>query len=491
MKRRPGERIFGVETEFGCLVSDESLGSPEAAVETIKNYLFYDLRLGAIDLHSRDDVFEPAESGGFLMNGARMYIDAVGSHLEYATAECRLLDDLVANDRAGQRQIVRALNEMGLSDGIDVYNNSVDHFGGHTFGCHENYLIRADEDFLNRSVSLFYPFLVTRQIFAGVGRVGGHILTSGGIAPSYQEMMEHPIDYIWVSQIYNVLPDSNVKFQLSQRADHILKTVASRVRFNRALINPKWEHFYTHEGMTRLHLLFGESNQNEFAYKLKVGTTLLVLRLLEDNLVPDSLILSNPLRALREVSRDDTYRWPVRLQTGDTITAIDLQREYLNLAQGYRGSDEQTDGLLRDWESILDGLEKDPMELSDRIDWVMKRKIVEQYMSEENLGWDDDALQSVDLEYHNIDPAKSLFHAAQQMGQTRRVLDEIDIITAMTDPPQNTRAKGRARLVEQVLKRRNPKFYMFDWNGVALDRHNYVEMNDPFDTYDAPPEPSA
>src|SRR5271155_3611468 len=130
MARAKGDRIFGVETEFGCLVSDPTYGSPEAAVEMIKDYLFHEMKLGAIDLHARDDVFEPAQSGGFLMNGARLYIDAVGSHLEYATAECRKLADLVANDRAGQRHIVRAIKELNLDDAVSVYNNSVDHFGG-------------------------------------------------------------------------------------------------------------------------------------------------------------------------------------------------------------------------------------------------------------------------------------------------------------------------------------------------------------------------
>jgi proteasome accessory factor A len=485
MARQPGDRIFGVETEFGCLVADESLGTPEAAVELIKDYLFGELRLGAIDLHARDDVFEPARSGGFLMNGARMYIDAVGSHLEYATAECRQLKDLVANDRAGQRQIVRAIHEMGLDDVVSVYNNSVDHFGGHTFGCHENYLVRGDDDFLNTSVHLLYPFLVTRQIFAGVGRVGGHILTTDGARPSYQEVMENPIDYIWVSQVYSVVPDDSVRFQLSQRADHIIKTIASRVRFNRALINPKWEHFYSHEGMTRLHLLFGESNQNEYAYALKVGTTVLVLRMLEEDLVPAEVALAQPLIALREVSRDESYRWPVCLADGGTIRAIDLQRIYLRLAQdAYAGESEQTDWVLREWESVLDGLEKDPLAQGDRIDWVAKRAIVEQYREAEGLDWSDDALHSVDLEYHNIDPSASLFHGLQEMGSTRRVVSDIDITLAMTDPPQDTRAKGRSKLVEQVLSRRNPKFYLFDWNGVALDRHNYIEMPDPFETYE-------
>jgi len=482
--RKPGDSIFGLETEFGCLVTDDTLGSPDRMVEVLKDYLFFDLKLGAIDLHARDDVFEPAECGGFLLNCARLYIDAVGSHLEYATAECRSLKDLVANDRAGQRQIVRAINELGLADAVSIYNNSVDHFGGHTFGCHENYLIRADDDFLNRSVHLLYPFLVTRQIFAGVGRVGGHILTSGSMRPSYQDVMDNPVDYIWVSHVYGVAPDSRVEFQLSQRADHIIKTVASRVRFNRALINPKWEHFYSHEGMTRLHLLFGESNQNEYAYALKVGTTSLVLRLLEDRLVPDSLTLAQPLIALREVSRDPTYKWVVSTIKGDSVRSVDLQREYLKLAQSYKGESKQTDWILGEWESVLDGLEKDPLDMADRLDWVAKKKIVEEYMASEDVNWGDDALHSVDLEYHNIDPAKSLFHALQGMGQTKRFLDELEIIDAMTEPPKDTRAKGRAELVKTVLDRGPSKFYLFDWNGVALDRHTYVEMPDPFETYE-------
>lgn len=478
---RPGDRVFGVETEFGCLTSDPDM-SPEDAVEAIKDCVFYDLRLGAIDLHSRDEVFEPAGCGGFLINGGRLYIDAVGSHLEYATAECRDLKDIVANDRAGQRHIVRAIAELGLQDKVDVYNNSVDHFGGHTFGCHENYLVRMSEDFFSHQAPLLYSFLVTRQIFAGVGRVGGHVLASGG-RPDYHEMAQNPIDYIWVSQVYNVYADHSVEFQLSQRADHILKTVASRVRFNRALINPKWEHFYAYEGMHRLHILYGESNQSEYAYALKVGTTCLMLRLVEDGLVPTRWMLAEPLIALRSVSRDPEYRWIVTLADGTTIGAVDLQREMLSACSRYAGSSEDADWTLREWERTLDGLATDPMALSDRLDWVAKRHIVEAYMKEEGLQWGDDALHSVDLEYHNIDPSKSLFHAWQEMGKTERVIADVDIVDAMTEPPANTRAAGRADLIRRILDRRAARYYVVDWSGVALDRNEYFEMPDPFETY--------
>lgn len=482
MARGIGERIFGVETEFGTLVADPELGSPEAAVETLKDYLFYELRLGAIDLHARDEVFEPAESGGFLLNGARLYIDAVGSHLEYATAECRNLQDLIANDRAGHRHIVRAIKALGLEDQIFVYNNSVDHFGGHTFGCHENYLVKAEDEFLTNGLPLLYPFLATRQIYAGVGRVGGHVLVAGG-RPTYDEVAANPVDFIWVSHVYRVMPDDSVRYQISQRADHILKNLASRVRFNRALINPKWEHYYTHDGYTRMHMLFGESNMNEYAYALKVGTTHLMLRLIEEGRVPERFTLPVPVLTMRQVSRDQDYQWPLTLSDDTQLTAIDLHREYLNLAQVFRGDNPDTDWVLNEWESILDGLANDPLALGDRIDWVAKLGIVAEYRAETGVGWDDDSLHSVDLEYHNINPDQGLFYGLQKMGRTRRFVDEIDIVTAQTDPPQNTRAKGRSELVEHVLNRKSSKFYNFDWNGVSTGRYHFVEMADPFETY--------
>jgi len=481
MPGRPGERIYGIETEFGCLV-DEDLARPEQAVELIKDYVFYDLKLGAIDHHARDEVFEPAESGGFMLNGGRLYIDAVGSHLEYATAECKTLKNIVANDRAGQRIIVRAVRELDLTDAVSVYNNSVDHFGGHTFGCHENYLVQMGEDFFTHEVPKLYAFLATRQIFAGVGRVGGHILAAGG-RPDYDEMMANPVDYIWVSQVYNVYSDDSVPFQLSQRADHIIRTVASRVRFNRAMINPKWEHFYAHEGQHRLHILFGESNQMEFAYALKVGTTALVLRLLEDGLIPDRWQLAEPLFALREVSRDQTFKWPVTLADGTTMGAVDLQREILASAQRYRGDTPDIDWTLSAWEETLDALQSDPLSLYDRLDWVAKRRMVEMYKDEEDLPWTADALHSVDLEYHNIDPEKSLFYALPEVSERLPFVDPLDVVDAMTEAPEDTRAYGRSQLVKRALDRKMKAGYHFDWSGVALGRESYYEMPDPFDTY--------
>ncbi|MCW5939272.1 MAG: proteasome accessory factor PafA2 family protein [Fimbriimonadaceae bacterium] len=476
--RTPGERIFGIETEFGTLVADDE-GSPEEVVEAIKDHVFYEQRLGCIDLHARDEVFEPAESGGFLLNGARLYIDAVGSHLEYATAECRKLKDLLANDRAGHRVIVRAIRELGLQDRVDVYNNSIDHYHGHTWGCHENYLVEMSEDFFSNKAPWLYAFLVTRQIFAGVGRVGGHILAAGG-RPELHEVSQNPIDYIWVSQIYNVYEDEGIEFQLSQRADHIIKTIASRVRFNRAIINPKWEHFYSHEGMHRLHVLFGESNQSEYAFALKVGSTCLALRLVEEGLVPERLVLAEPLIALREVSRDPEFKWPVALADGTVTTAIEVQREYLRLAESYAGQGQDVDWVLTEWRTVLDRLEEDPLSLEDCLDWPRKRRLVFDYRREHGLEANHPALHTLDLEYHNIDPDKSLYYP----DPCRRFLEEIDILDAMTDPPTDTRALGRSRLVAKLLSHRSPQIYAFDWSGVALGRGRYIEMSDPFETYE-------
>lgn len=481
MDRRPGDRIFGIETEFGCLVDDESV-RPERVVEDIKNYIFLELNLGAIDLHARDEVFEPMASGGFMLNGSRLYVDAVGSHLEYATAECRDLDDVVENDRAGQRIIVRALKELGLEDHVRIYNNSIDHFGGHTFGCHENYLVKMNEDFFSQDINALYAFLVTRQIFAGVGRVGGHVLAEGG-APTMNDMNENPIDYIWVSQVYHVFPDDSVNFQLSQRADHILRTVASRVRFNRALVNPKWEHFYAHEGMNRFHLLFGEANQSAYAYKLKVGTTCLALRLLEDGELMLEPELAEPLLALRDVSRDEKFGWRVTLSDGTETSALDIQYRILELAQKYAGDSPDTDWTLREWSIVLDQLKADPMKLGDRLDWVAKRQMLDAFVADGGAEWGADVLHSLDLEYHNIHPEQSLFYALPE-GQPIRGLDEIKVIDAMMDPPQNTRAKARSRFVQRAVERGFGMPYMFDWSNAVLGRKEYYEMPDPFDCYD-------
>jgi hypothetical protein len=478
------KRIFGIETEFGCFVRDPSLGTAEEVVETIKDHAFYEQRLGVIDLHARDYAFEPARAGGFLRNGGRLYIDAVGSHEEYATPECCDLEDIVTHDKAGRALLQSVLDDMELSEAVSFHNNAIDHFGGHTFGCHENYLVQIEDRFFTDALSYLLPFLVTRQIFAGTGRVGGHRLTRPSSKSNIMTLGEHEVDYVWVSNFYGVEIDPTVDFQLSQRADHIVKTISSRVRFNRAIINPKWDSYYSYSNLHRLHILFGESNMSEYALWLKIGTTCVVLDLIEEGCAPDDVEILDPLETLRSVSRDPKMRWLVRLRNGRTITAVDLQRRYLAAArQRLHRRDPQTDRVLQEWEHTLDALERDPLSTADRLDWSAKRKLYQQYIIEENATWQDDVLQSLDLEYHNCNPAISLHAGLEQSGLIRRVTTDERVQEAITTPPDNTRAWGRGQIVSQLLAHPGTR-YVIDWDAVYVERNRQLDLKNPFHTYD-------
>lgn len=478
------KRIFGIETEFGCLVRDPDLGAIEEVVEAVKDYAFYEKRLGVIDLHARDYAFEPARAGGFLRNGGRLYVDAVGSHEEYATPECTDLDDLVTHDKAGRAILQAILDDMGLSERVSFHNNAIDHFGGHTFGCHENYLVQIEDRFFTDALSYLLPFLVTRQIFAGTGRVGGHRLTRPNSKSNIMAFTEHEVDYVWVSNFYGVEIDPTVDFQLSQRADHIVKTISSRVRFNRAIINPKWDSYYSYSNLHRLHILFGESNMSEYATWLKVGTTSVVLDLIEEGCAPQDIELQDPLDTLRSVSRDPSCRWLVRLRNGKTISAIDLHRRYLAAARkNLHRKDPQTDRVLQEWERTLNDLERDPMSTSDRLDWSAKKSLYQQYIHAEGLSWQDDVLQSLDLEYHNVNPAVSLHAGLEQAGMMERVTTDERVEQAMTLPPDNTRAFGRGQIVNQLLLSPGVR-YVIDWDAIYIERNRQLDLKNPFHTYD-------
>lgn len=478
------QRIFGIETEFGCMVRDEALGTAEEVVEHVKDYAFYEKKLGVIDLHARDYAFEPARAGGFLKNGGRLYIDAVGSHEEYATAECTDLLDIVRHDRAGRALLAKLLQELNLDEIVSFHNNSIDHFGGHTFGCHENYLVQIEDRFFNEALAQLLPFLVTRQIFAGLGRVGGHKLVRPNSKSNILTMSEHEVDYVWVSNFYGVEIDPTVDFQLSQRADHIVKTISSRVRFNRAIINPKWDSYYSYSNLHRLHVLFGESNMSEYACWLKLGTTSLVLHLIEEGTVPADIDVADPLETLRSVSRDPTFRWLVPMRNGTVITAIELQRRYLDSAKRYlRQKDAQTDLVLQEWEKILDDLERDPLSTWDRLDWAAKHRLYSQFIRENGVSWQDDIMQSVDLEYHNISPSSGLFYGLEAAGDMRRMVTDEEVEHAVYNPPDNTRAKGRGYIVSKLAEATGAR-YLIDWDAVYIERNRQLELKNPFHAYE-------
>lgn len=477
------KRIFGLETEFGCLVRDPSFGPPEHIVEKVKDYAFFQKKIGLIDLHARNYAFEPARAGGFLINGGRLYVDAVGDHEEYATPECSSIFDLVAYDKAGHLILQQILEEQGLAEAVSFHNNSIDHYGGHTFGCHENYLVQLDKNFYLEALSYLLPFLVTRQIFAGVGRVGGHRLNPTDFRRNIMTLSDYEVDYLWVRNFYAVEEDATVNYQLSQRADHILRAISSQVRFNRAIINPRWDSYYDFESFHRLHILFGEANMSEYAMALKVGTTVLVLDLLEIRAIPEEVRLADPVETLKSISRDPTWRWLARRADGKTIRAVDLQRLYLSCAQRlFSGRDFQTDWVLQEWERVLDALERDPRTLSDRLDWVAKLEMLETYMAEEGVSWRADVLKSLDLEYHNVNRKDGLFYALEEMGAVQRLTTDEQIVRATQEPPSDTRASARGRVVRELIQK-NLRKYAVDWDGVFITRDLHLPLRNPFRDY--------
>ena len=451
-------RIYGIETEFGCLPPDsDPFLSPDFISVKTKDCVFYREGLGIVDIHYRGRD-EPPGNGGFLFNGGRIYIDM--GHVEYATPECTGLFDLVASDRAGELMVQRALRQLDLAETASFFKNNIDHYTGATFGCHENYLVRRDVPFSQVLLPAMLPFFVTRQIFAGAGRVGCHtdIFENGGSE------------------------DEGVSFQISQRADHIVTEIYQWIQFSRAIINTRDEPLADWGLYRRLHLLVGDSNMMEYATALKVGTTALVLQLLEEGIVPDIKLL-DPVQAIRDISRDLTFKWEVQLEDGRYTTAAEIQREYLDLAECYlRGQDEEGDWVLDEWRFVINGLIHDPASLVDRVDWVAKKWLLEHFMNEEGLDWHDTWVQSLDLEYHNLNADKGLYYDLYRRGLVKRVVDDEQINQAVASPPSNTRAHARSQVMRALTGQKAR--YVIDWDSIYVEDEKYLNLDDPFMTYE-------
>ncbi len=454
------DRIAGLETEYGCLVSGEPAHpNGDAWPVRVKNHLFRKMRAGVIDLHYRD-YEEPPGNGGFLLNGGRIYLDM--GHLEYASPECRQLGDVVAYDLAGDQLLQSALDSLGATGLVSFIKNNVDHHTGATFGCHENYLMRREAQFTPPALGALLAFLATRQIFTGAGRVGqANPLAFDFEVPATEETID---------------------FQLSQRADHIVNDIYQWVQFNRAIINARDEPLADYRKYRRLHLLIGDSNMSPFANALKIGTTACILSLLEAGVLPNDLTLLDAVQATREISRDPARHWIVELEDGRTIGALDVQWQLHALATQYlRGRDEETDWLLESWSYTLDALPHKPEALLGGVDWISKKWLLETFMAAENLSWNDPWLQSLDLEYHNIDPARGLFFGlkpAKRIGEWNNLALQKN---AAHTPPSDTRARGRARAVAAFRKEKRP--YVINWDSIACESHDFLVMGDPFQTY--------
>jgi proteasome accessory factor A len=453
-------RVVGIETEYGCLVSgDQSHGNLDAWPGRVKNHLFRKARAGAIDLHYRD-YEEPPGNGGFLLNGGRLYIDM--GHLEYSSPECRTLRDAVAYDIAGDLLLQQTLDDLGVSDEVAFLKNNIDHHTGATFGCHENYLMKRALQFNPVILGTLLAFLATRQVFTGAGRVGQANPLAFDFEPP---RTAKPVD-----------------FQLCQRADHIVNDIYQWVQFNRAIINARDEPLADYRKYRRLHLLIGDSNVSPFATALKLGTTVLVLTLLEEGTLPRDVILRDAVMATRQISHQGSGRGVVLLDDGRTRDALDIQETFLTHAQRYLARrDEETDWILESWAFTLGALRTKPELLIGGVDWVSKKWLLETFREAESLTWQDPWLQSLDLEYHNINPAKGLFHALTPAKAIGEFNDSVRRVETTRIPPQDTRACGRGHAVKLLAGRQVP--YVINWDSISLENAQFLPMADPFESY--------
>lgn len=446
-------RIVGLETEYGCLTSDPT--GPPSAVGRVRNWIFDKNRFGLADMHQRD-WDEPAGNGGFLFNGGRAYVDM--GHLEYCTPECLSLIDVLRYDRAGDAILCQALRDMKLADTVSFVRNNIDHFSGATFGCHENYLVRRTAPLTETNVLSLLAFLTLRVLFVGAGRVGA---TPGA------EMRGDV-----------VRPGADSHFQISQRADYINNDLFEWVQFNRAIINTRDEPLADARRYRRLHLLHGDTSVLPTTLLLKVGTTALVLDLLELDKLP-KIVLADAVLSFRMLSHQPDGPWIVMLSDGQNANAIDLLRKFHAAAEAeFHGRDTETDVLLRIWGETLDALDTKPESLVGQVDWITKRWLFQQFVDQENVGWGDTWLKSQDLEFHQIETERSLGLALARTPAEWDLTTQ-DIHAALRRPPANTRAAVRSRVMH-LLKEQHIRYFV-DWEVIDAEGVNSLNLLDPFD----------
>ncbi|MEV7974703.1 Pup--protein ligase [Streptomyces sp. NPDC086519] len=440
-------RIFGLENEYG--VTCTFRGQRRLSPDEVARYLF------------RRVVSWGRSSNVFLRNGARLYLD-VGSHPEYATPECDNVIELVTHDKAGERILEgllvdaeRRLHEEGIAGDVYLFKNNTDS-AGNSYGCHENYLVARHGEF-SRLADILIPFLVTRQLLCGAGKV-----------------LQTPRGAVYC---------------VSQRAEHIWEGVSSATTRSRPIINTRDEPHADAERYRRLHVIVGDSNMSETTMLLKVGATDLVLRMIEAGTVMRDLTLENPIRAIREVSHDITGRRKVRLASGREASALEVQREYYEKAvdfcerRGIRtGTVEQ---VLELWGRTLDAIEAEDLDrIGTEIDWVMKYKLIERYRAKHNMTMSHPRVAQIDLAYHDIHRRRGLYYLLEKKGQTARICNDLKIFEGKSVPPQTTRARLRGDFIRRAQEQRRD--FTVDWVHLKLNdqAQRTVLCKDPFRSVD-------
>ncbi|MEV0172446.1 Pup--protein ligase [Streptomyces sp. NPDC050803] len=440
-------RIFGLENEYG--VTCTFRGQRRLSPDEVARYLF------------RRVVSWGRSSNVFLRNGARLYLD-VGSHPEYATPECDNVIELVTHDKAGERILEgllvdaeRRLHEEGIAGDVYLFKNNTDS-AGNSYGCHENYLVARHGEF-SRLADILIPFLVTRQLLCGAGKV-----------------LQTPRGAVYC---------------VSQRAEHIWEGVSSATTRSRPIINTRDEPHADAERYRRLHVIVGDSNMSETTMLLKVGATDLVLRMIEAGTVMRDLTLENPIRAIREVSHDITGRRKVRLASGREASALEVQREYYEKAvdfcerRGIRtGTVEQ---VLELWGRTLDAIEAEDLDrIGTEIDWVMKYKLIERYRAKHNMTMSHPRVAQIDLAYHDIHRRRGLYYLLERKGQAARICNDLKIFEGKSVPPQTTRARLRGDFIRRAQEQRRD--FTVDWVHLKLNdqAQRTVLCKDPFRSVD-------
>jgi len=466
-------KVMGIETEFGITVPDAPEFNPVLASSILINsYAASASRRVRWDYEEESPLrdargfeaavemapnIEPANdeelglANVILTNGARYYVDH--AHPEYSTPECTNPRELVVHDRAGERVLAESMSraQSALSTGqrILVYKNNTDGKGA-SYGTHENFLVDRACPF-SRIVRDFTPFLVTRQIFAGAGMLGGGASN---------------------------LP---VPYQLAQRSDFFEVEVGLETTLKRPIINTRDEPHADPQKYRRLHVIIGDANMSEVATYLKTGTASIVLRMIEDEAVSTEFLLENPVQAVRAISHDISCTKTVGLKDGRQVRAVDVQWGYFEMAQKYfarHEPDDWTAAVMARWERVLSAIDDDPMQLDKEVDWVAKYKLIDSYRNRHGLPWDDQKLKMLDLQYHDVRPDKGLAQVLYRSGKLERLTTDDEIERAITMPPRDTRAYFRGRCLAQFPGKISAASWdsvIFDTGGETLQRVPMME----------------
>lgn len=444
----PARRIFGLETEFG-LHLDAATTRP-ITPEEVAGHLFHSV------------VQWGRSSNVFLTNGSRLYID-VGAHPEYATAEADNLTDLIALDKAGERIVQglvaggeERLHAAGVDGTIHLYKNNTDS-AGNSYGCHENYLVRRRADFKAFASDLL-PFLVTRQIVTGAGCI--------------------------------TRTPQGAHFSFSPRADHMWEGMSSATTRSRPMINTRDEPHANAELYRRMHVIVGDSTMAEPTTLLKMGSTDLILRLMEARVVMPGLALAREMQAIRDVAHDLSGTATVELADGGRATAVQVQQAYLDAVRSHLGdvvaATEEVERILDLWQRGIDAVRtKDHSLVDTELDWAIKHKIISRYQERLGCRLDDPRLARLELAFHDVSAEHGLFYRLQSQGLVKRVVDDARIERAVTTAPTSTRAHLRGAFVRAASQA--GRDYTVDWVHLKVtgEESRTVLLKDPFRSADA------